>query len=1408
MSKSSNWNTVTESQYPWEQEALAFVRERFPAHEPYRAWSNFEFIADDGSINEVDLLVFTPQGFFLIEIKSRRGRLFGDAGTWTWKHEGRLHTSDNPLIGANLKARKLSSLLQRQRACKKKGRLPFVEALVFCSATDLQCELTGNAAYRVCLRDRDDVSDDQRRPGIMAAIKRRECPGLDPRPRGQHDRPMAKIVSQAMEQAGIRKSQRQRKVRDCNLDHIIAEGPGYQDWEAMHARLEAKRRVRLYLVRQEASADDRQAIERAASREAQLLEALQHPGVLRCLDYTEHELGPALVFEHDPSMVRLDHYLAQHQDQLGPDARLGLIRQIAEVIRFAHNRKVVHRALSPASILVKLTADGQPRIKVFNWQVGYRTGSTTSPISLHVSATIHVDRLVEDASTAYMAPEALSDTDNTGEHLDVFSLGAIAYRIFAGRPPAANGVELSNQLRISKGLQISAVLNGASESLQDLIQYSTHPEVPSRIDSVTDFLEFLDGVEDDLTAPDHEVVDNPAAAQQGDRLPGGFIVRRRFGPGACAVALLVAKDDEEFVLKVASEPDYNNRLKDEAEVLAKLRHQHIVEYCDTIDVGDRVGILMRRAGTSTLGQRLRKDGRLHIDLLQRFGEDLLSVVAYLEEQGIPHRDIKPDNIGVGPVGRGNKLHLVLFDFSLSRTPVDNIRAGTARYLDPLLSLRKPPRWDLHAERYAAAATLYELAAGPGNFPEWGDGETAADQLDCEATIDAELFDANLREPLTAFFARAFMRNPSDRYDNAEDMLRVWRDCFKNLEAPPAATEEQDVAPRQERFAQATHETPIAELELSIRATNALDRINIITVGDLLSTPLRRITRLRGVGNSTRREIAEAVKALREHLGRPEQTEPAPTTDTDDESSIPADAIAASIDMLAPLVTRPPARGQTSHELEILHALLGLDDNLGSIWPSQTDAARHLDLTPVAVHQVLKKALGRWRREAVITKLRDDLVEITRSNGGACAVEELRDAMLVARGSMRDEPERSQLAMAVVRAAVEVERSMGDPRLIVRRDRDRVLIALDQDRANYASRLGHEADKLAGEDPLASPVRVVEQLRAISPKELSEGLTDNRLVRLAAAAAQAAALSSRQELYPRGMDALRAIKLSQGALLGVRFLSVQQVHERVLSRYPEAQPLPDRPQLDGMLRDAGLELTWDPDARDGQGCYIGVFRDSPTITTGSIPASRHRTVIHPGGASADAASITPEIADARQFEERLQRAAREGAFLALLVSPSRYHRASDEICRRFDVELVDFEGLLLDALREQAAQARVNWDLVIQTDAAPGSNDWQRLLLLIKRAMPQVEKKMSAIDKTMLVIYPGMLARYDQMDLLQRLRDGIGRADGPHGVWLLIPNDSQAMMNGRAVPVISPGQRVRVPEKWIKNEHRAHRYEST
>jgi serine/threonine protein kinase len=933
-----------------------------------------------------------------------------------------------------------------------------------------------------------------------------------------------------------------------------------------------------------------------------------------------------------------------------------------------------------------------------------------------------------------------------------------------------------------------------------------------RLDTVGDFLELLEKVEDEATAPDREhFVEDPSQAKKDDELPGGFRVIRRLGQGACSVVLLVARGEDEYVLKVASDPEHNARLQEEAEVVKKLRHSHIVELIEhdqkpTLEIGDRIGFLLRPVFANkddrrieTLRDRLGRDGRLHVDLLQRFGEDLLDVVRYLEEEvGIPHRDLKPDNIAIGQIKRGDKLHLVLFDFSLSRTPPENIRAGTTGYLDPMLPLRKPPRWDLHAERYAAAVTLYELAAGPGVLPKWGDGASDPSHIDSEVAIDGDLFDASLRDSLSDFFRKALRRDPAERFDNAEQMLSAWRDCFVGIEDPGSLSDHAEQSSLERRLAEATRDTHIAELELGTRATNALDRANVLTVEDLLTIPLRRLQRLRGVGNKTRREISAAVRLLRDRLGSPQHdaTELPPDSTTGDEE--PANVAELSVDLIAQRLTRSSARDGDTARLAIA-ALLGLDRSLDDPWPSQTEIARHTNVTRARIGQLVGKFQARWAKDTAITQLRADVAEFLDRAGGVMAMAELAEAILADRGSVQDEPIRTQLATALGRACVEVERTMAEPRFLVNRSGNRVLIAKTQALGAYAARLGEEADQLAGEDPLVPPARALQRLREIPIPADETVLSDSRLVRLAAAASQTATLSSRQELYPRGMDASRALKLSQGALYGVAQLTVDQIRDRVRSRYPEAALLPDRPALDAFLRDANFDFDWDSSGKGG-GCYVSRHREAISVTSGSESVSRLPTAV----GWDNGADISPEIADARQFEDRLVRALRDGAFLALTVNPKYYERAADELCRRFAVELIDFEGLFIDSLREVVTNAGAKWDAVVNADAAPNGDAWKKFLVLVNRAMPMVEERLFAADKTVLLIYPGLLARYDQMTLLQRLRDGIGRSDGLSGLWLLVPGDAQAMIDDKPVPIISPGQRIRVPESWLQNAHRGQR----
>ena len=63
--RAPRWTAVSQSAFEWEREAIEFLRDHLPDREPWRAWSNFEFIDDEGRVNEVDALVLTPAGLVL-----------------------------------------------------------------------------------------------------------------------------------------------------------------------------------------------------------------------------------------------------------------------------------------------------------------------------------------------------------------------------------------------------------------------------------------------------------------------------------------------------------------------------------------------------------------------------------------------------------------------------------------------------------------------------------------------------------------------------------------------------------------------------------------------------------------------------------------------------------------------------------------------------------------------------------------------------------------------------------------------------------------------------------------------------------------------------------------------------------------------------------------------------------------------------------------------------------------------------------------------------------------------------------------------------------------------------------------------------------------------------------------------
>ncbi len=1403
----SRWVQVTPSEFPWERDALAFLKRHLPDHEPYHVWANFEFLLD-GTIGEVDALVVAPKGLFLVEIKSWPGLLEGDAGTWRNTRPGEVHarTLDNPLLLANRKAKRLKSLLTRQRAFRGE-QVPFVKPLVFLSSPELDCRLAPDARSGVHGLDIEDSHDGpSQRGGLSGIANALTSMNAEERERlgGRRiDKPMAKRIAAALEQAGVRPAQRRRQVGDLELGELIDDGPGYQDFEASNPRFShTHRRVRIYGTPDMAGAEQRAQASRAAQREFELLAPVEYPGIVRAIAFHELDLGPAIVFERDPSEIQLDRYLEEMGSTLSLFDRVALVRQLAETVAYAHGRRIFHRGLSPDSVLVLKPGHSDQRIRIINWQTGARVSGAT--VASTVEGTRHVEELVNEQAAAYLAPEILTRADADAELLDVFSLGALAFLVFTDHAPAASLSALLEVLQRDGSLEVSSVLDGAGPNLAALVRDATAADTSRRTSSLADFLVYLEAVEEEVTAPPAiETVDevNLEEVKKGHPL-GDFHVERRLGRGSTAIAFLVHDaDQQQRVLKIAVDPERNRRILDEAEVLAKLRDKTVIAvHGQPVEIGGHAAIVLAFASEGTLAKWLRKEGRLGLETLERWGENLLAAVSYLEQVGIPHRDIKPENLGIIELGPRKLRQLVLMDFSLARAAPEQVHAGTPPYLDPFLGTTGRDRWDLAADRFAAAMTLHEMAAG--TLPRWGDGRGDPRFAEGEAHVDSDAFPREIAAALGDFFARALRRDASQRFDTAEDMLRSWRRIFQGLVQPVAGDGDgaHDVA--RER-GEATFDTPLAVVGLSARATNALERVNAFTVGDLLAIPPFNFNRLRGVGLATRSELVSVHRELRARLGTPKRpfVLPTQTTTVDEPDVQPLDVLVAQF--------TPRKTTRNASSVDAVRLLLGLE-GLGQPikgWPSQSEVSHVVGVSRGRVGQILIRVRERWRRLPAVTRLRDELVEQVERLGGVAASIELERLVAAERG-VGDPDSDAMFARAAVRAAVETEVAMEQPRLAVRRIRSdgRVLIAgagqstaERQRAADYAARLGAVADELASSDTLPAAAEVAERLRAVRVADAVQ-LTQERLVQLAAAASEHAAVSARLELYPRGMSAARALRLSRGALLGIESISVEEVARRVGARFPEAEPLPARPALDALLTDADVELSFD----DRAGRYMA--KQNMALTGESSYASplarlvtAHSPLLAP--------PHDPEAAQAERFEERLADAVSSGGLLILMADPRYLAEAADEL-RRFEVTPIDLDDLLIRELHAAADAANVRWDLVLRADASDRSSaDRARLNALVDRALPGVEKAIVDTPGTVLLERAGLLARYGKLGLLERLRAAASGEQSFKGAWLLLPADDQVerpTLDGSVIPVITRNEWLRIPIPWLRNLHRAAR----
>jgi len=152
-------------------------------------------------------------------------------------------------------------------------------------------------------------------------------------------------------------------------------------------------------------------------REARALAKMDHPYILKVLDYGEQDGVPYLV------MPFVGHgTLKQYtKDRLPYDRAIGMVLPIAEALSYAHKRNIIHRDIKPANIL--FGESGEPILSDFGIAKMLDAGEQTQLTGTGLGI----------GTPAYMAPEQWNGVAD--ERTDIYALGIVLYELLTSRCP-------------------------------------------------------------------------------------------------------------------------------------------------------------------------------------------------------------------------------------------------------------------------------------------------------------------------------------------------------------------------------------------------------------------------------------------------------------------------------------------------------------------------------------------------------------------------------------------------------------------------------------------------------------------------------------------------------------------------------------------------------------------------------------------------------------------------------------------------------------------------------------------------------------------------------------------------------------------------------------------------------------
>jgi serine/threonine protein kinase len=258
---------------------------------------------------------------------------------------------------------------------------------------------------------------------------------------------------------------------------------------------------------------------------------------------------------------------------------------------------------------------------------------------------------------------------------------------------------------------------------------------------------------------------------------GKYLLISRLGRGGTAMVFNGQHQtlDRQVAVKMLDHSlSYNTsfvrRFQAEAQIIAGLSHENIVQVYDAEEAYGTYFIMMEKLKGQNLGELIQEQGRASFEKARDIIVQTASALQYAHERNIVHRDIKPANIFLETTGR-----IRLMDFGIAQAPqIERDEAisegfmGTPGYVAPEQIAGKAS--DHRVDIYALGVVAFIMLTAKKPFPAPSSVKVLQMQLHTPS-LDITRVLPNSPDDLATFVRRATANDPAQRFPDCSAILQ-------------------------------------------------------------------------------------------------------------------------------------------------------------------------------------------------------------------------------------------------------------------------------------------------------------------------------------------------------------------------------------------------------------------------------------------------------------------------------------------------------------------------------------------------------------------------------------------------------------------------------------------------------------